>query len=171
MDKYSKMLEEAFGEPIKLAITEPVKLEPVQVKISLDDDVLSAEEHEDGVCPDCGMMSVDGQCGCDHSSGSDEGAVCPGCGMMVVDGKCGCEHEEAQPCDSCGMMPMPDAPCGCGMQEAKKSGPTAATAKKILRGTKTFKDKMKKVSGWADDPAAAAAWMMHKATGKWPSEK
>lgn len=170
MDKYNKILEEAFGEPIKLAITEPVKLEPVQVKISLDDDVLGAEEHEDSVCPDCGMMSVDGQCGCEHSSGSDEGAVCPGCGMMVVDGQCGCEHEETQPCDSCGMMPLPGSPCGCGMQEAKK-GPTASTAKKILRGTKSFKDKMKKVSSWAEDPAAAAAWMTHKAYGKWPSEK
>jgi hypothetical protein len=38
-------------------------------------------------------------------------------------------------------------------------------------GTKTFKQKMKKVEKWAEDPAAAAAWMMHKATGKWPSEK
>lgn len=55
--------------------------------------------------------------------------------------------------------------------EAKKKGPTKKTAQKILRGTKTFKDKVKKVEKWADDPEAAAAWMMHKATGKWPSEK
>lgn len=47
--------------------------------------------------------------------------------------------------------------------EAKRKGPTKKTAKKILRGTKTFKDKMKKVEKWADDPAAAAAWMMKKA--------
>lgn len=53
----------------------------------------------------------------------------------------------------------------------KKKGPSKKTAKKILRGTKTFKDKIKRVSGWAEDPAAAAAWMMHKATGKWPSQK
>lgn len=53
----------------------------------------------------------------------------------------------------------------------KRKGPSKKTAKKILKGTKTFKQKMKKVSGWASDPAAAAAWMMHKATGKWPSEK
>ena len=53
----------------------------------------------------------------------------------------------------------------------KNKGPSKKTAKKILRGTKTFKDKIKKVSGWAEDPAAAAAWMMHKATGKWPSQK
>jgi len=55
--------------------------------------------------------------------------------------------------------------------EAQKKGPTKKTAQKILKGTKTFKQKMKKVEKWADDPAAAAAWMMHKATGKWPSEK
>lgn len=62
--------------------------------------------------------------------------------------------------------------CECGMTEAKKKkGPSKKTAQKILKGTKTFKQKMQKVSGWAEDPAAAAAWMMHKATGKWPSEK
>lgn len=55
--------------------------------------------------------------------------------------------------------------------EAKKKGPSKKTAQKILRGTKTFKQKMKKVEKWADEPAAAAARMMHKATGKWPSEK
>ena len=55
--------------------------------------------------------------------------------------------------------------------EAKKKGPTKKTAQKILKGTKTFKDKVKKVEKWADEPEAAAAWMMHKATGKWPGEK
>jgi len=55
--------------------------------------------------------------------------------------------------------------------EAKGKGPSKKTAQKILRGTKTFKDKVKKVEKWADDPEAAAAWMMHKAAGKWPSEK
>ena len=53
----------------------------------------------------------------------------------------------------------------------RKKGPSKKTAQKILKGTETFADKMKRVSGWADNPAAAAAWMMHKATGKWPSEK
>jgi hypothetical protein len=59
------------------------------------------------------------------------------------------------------------------VSEAKKKhkGPSKKTAQKILRGTKTFKDKVKKVEKWADEPEAAAAWMMHKATGTWPSEK
>lgn len=54
--------------------------------------------------------------------------------------------------------------------EAKTKGPTKKTAQKILKGTKTFKDKVKKVEKWADEPEAAAAWMSKKATGKWPRE-
>lgn len=52
------------------------------------------------------------------------------------------------------------------ISEKRNRGPSKKTAKKILKGTKTFKDKVKKVSGWAEDPEAAAAWMMNKATGK-----
>jgi hypothetical protein len=74
-----------------------------------------------------------------------------------------------------------DAPAGAEMKsrneideveidETNERGPSKKTAKKILRGTKTFKGKVKKVAGWADDPEVAAAWMMHKASGKWPSE-
>ena len=96
--------------------------------------------------------------------------LCPSCGMMPVDGACGCEHSDV--CPKCGMMPLSvDEPCSCMVAEAKKGGPSKKTAKKILRGTKTFKEKMKKVEKWADDPAAAAAWMTKKAYGKWPSEK
>jgi hypothetical protein len=79
--------------------------------------------------------------------------------------------EGVEPCSEFGMYEV-EGSCGCThMEEAKKKGPSKKTAQKILRGTKTFKDKVKKVSGWADEPEAAAAWMMHKATGKWPSEK
>jgi len=107
----------------------------------------------------------------DQREGDLEELLCPGCGMMPVGGSCGCEQSEV--CPRCGMMPLAvDAPCSCVVAEAKKKGgPSKKTAKKILRGTKTFKQKMKKVEKWAEDPAAAAAWMMHKATGKWPSEK
>ncbi len=71
---------------------------------------------------------------------------------------------EAKVCEKCG-----EEDCGCRMNETRR-GPSKKTAKKILKGTKTFKEKEKKVAGWADDPAAAAAWMQHKATGKWPRE-
>lgn len=56
-------------------------------------------------------------------------------------------------------------------KKSKSKGPSKKAAQKILKGTKTFKQKVQKVKKWADDPEAAAAWMMHKATGKWPSEK
>ena len=127
----------------------------------------------------------------------DEGIVdCPECGGGLssceeCDGKgfvpCTCEaadaaepwnlrrrgvSESVDPCSECGMMPVEGEGCGCThLEEAKKKGPSKKTAKKILRGTKSFKDKMEKVSGWAEDPAAAAAWMTKKATGKWPSQE
>ena len=124
------------------------------------------------------FRSVDGRCGC-HA---DDSGVCPTCGMMPprIETSCGCMSEASVTCEVCGMdeavceCGMDEAVCECGyMNEAKKKrkGPSKKTAKKILRGTKSFKEKMKKVSGWANDPAAAAAWMMHHATGKWPSEK
>ena len=123
-----------------------------------------------GPCPDCGMLPVDGHCNCTHGKES-----CSGCGNSPE--MCTCQvsrlgmYEGTEPCDECGMYEV-EGSCGCThMEEAQSKGPSKKTAKKILRGTKTFADKMKKVSGWADEPAAAAAWMMHKATGKWPSEK
>ena len=209
MDKYEKILEEAFGEPIGSYAGDA----PVGVRNEISSEV----------CPDCGMMHIDNSCGCDHSDKQDDGEICPDCGMQIMDGSCGCEEYEEEPiklsivdpvkldpvtikidlgdalgadaedesacpecgmmvidgkcgceqndevCPDCGMMPV-DGSCGCNMSESKK-GPSAKTARKILRGTKSFKQKMKKVSSWADDPAAAAAWMTHKAYGKWPSEK
>jgi hypothetical protein len=40
-----------------------------------------------------------------------------------------------------------------------------------LKGADTFEKKMEKVSGWAENPAAAAAWMRHRAAVKWTQEK
>lgn len=119
-------------------------------------------------CQACGMMPTDIEgagCGC----GTTEGAGCSECGMS--EGECMCPKADA--CPRCGMMPMdPAAACECSMSESKKNkGPSKKTAAKILKGTKTFAEKVKKVSGWAEHPEAAAAWMFHKASGKWPSEK
>ena len=104
-----------------------------------------------------------------------EGEGCAKCGMDEEVCECDMYEEdlnEKSSCDECGMS---EEVCECSyMSEGRKKGrkgPSKKTAKKILRGTKTFAAKMKKVSGWADDPAAAAAWMMHKATGKWPRQK
>lgn len=160
MNRFSRKLQEIFGEPIgSYAGSAPVGV---------------ANEVEP--CLSCGMMPINGMCDCDHKVEDD--TICKGCGMMVIDGACACTHATPEPSQvtastcSCGGGMTQGKMCQCGgVYEAKGKGPTAKTAKKILRGTKTFKDKMQKVSGWAEEPAAAAAWMMHKATGKWPSEK
>jgi hypothetical protein len=96
--------------------------------------------------------------------------ICPDCGMLPIGGQCGCQKKE--PCSACSMMPANvNSGCECNISEGKKKkGPSKKTARKILRGTKTFKQKMKKVEKWADNPAAAAAWMQHRATGEWPSK-
>ena len=150
----SRMLQEKFGDPIG----------------SYAGDAPAGVPSVDESCPTCGMMPTDVSLDVD---GCSCGGVCPACQMMApaVDEPCGCMNEGSGICSECG---LDEAMCECGGSihvEAKKKGPTKATTKKILRGTKTFKEKMKKVSGWADDPGAAAAWMMHKATGRWPSEK
>ena len=56
--------------------------------------------------------------------------VCEKCGMMPVEGCCGCveESEDAKPCDECGMLEV-EGNCGCKhMDEAKRKGPTKKTA-------------------------------------------
>lgn len=56
--------------------------------------------------------------------------------------------------------------------EAKKRGPSKAAAKSWVKGTKKFKDKVKKAkSAGMENPEGFAAWMTHKATGAWPSAK
>lgn len=146
----SRRLQETFGDPIGSYAGEP----------------LVGVRDEGSECLGCGMDSSECQCA---ASG-----VCPQCGGMPVGGECMCESTmDEDVCAECGMMRVEGEGCGCThLEEAKKKkGPTKKTAQKILRGTKTFKDKMKKVSGWAENPAAAAAWMTKKATGKWPSQE
>lgn len=162
------MLTEKFGDPIddvfgtKVGDVKDIKVVGAVGVRGKENPMLEVD-----VCPGCGMMPINGQCGCEQSE------VCPTCGMMppAIEAPCSCGMNEGlQTCGKCGMSEA-TCECGGGMYEAEEDGPSPAVAKKILRGTKTFKEKMKKVSSWAEDPAAAAAWMMHRATGKWPSEK
>jgi hypothetical protein len=68
--------------------------------------------------------------------------------------------------------PIGDSPSTVGVPDEreelteKKKGPSKKTARKILKGTKTFKDKVKKVSSWAEDPEAMAGWLMKRADYK-----
>lgn len=186
-------LRENFGEPLG---GEPVGFEKIG-KYAGNPPAGAPDVRAEGVCEVCGMMPVSIDAGI---ADCECGGVCPTCGMMPTENGCACGmemghffgmNEAAGICDECGMN---EAVCECGMYEGKekcekcgmknctckheaneakdeKDGPSPETAKKILKGTKTFAQKMKKVSGWAEDPAAAAAWMTHRATGKWPSEK
>lgn len=143
-NKFTKILQEMFGDPM------------------LPEDMIFGKK----------IGSYAG----DPPYGAPSTDTCSSCGMMPEDPEASCECEEmlegTSVCDECGMN---EAVCECwdgGMSETRRrKGPSSKTAKKILRGTKTFGQKVKKVEKWADDPAAAAAWMTHKATGKWPSEK
>ena len=98
------MLEEKFGYPVFNKIGVYAGDAPAGAP------GISGPVEETEVCQMCGMMPVDGDCGC---GGSDEVEVCPGCGMMPVDGSCGCMHESAAPCEECGMMPLEGEGCGC----------------------------------------------------------
>lgn len=146
--KWDKVLEERFGRPIGTYAGEPL----VGVRDEREDVTEMIEE-----CKKCEMMPIEDQCGCGEEK-------CEGCGMPASQ----CTCQSSQVCPVCGMMPVSDGPklspsCGCGMHEGKRRGPAKKTARKILRGAKSFTQKMKKVSGWADNPAAAAQWMTMKA--------
>ena len=56
--------------------------------------------------------------------------------------------------------------------DEKSKGPSKKGAKSFIKGTKKFSDKVAKAKrAGAKNPEGLAAWMMHKATGKWPSKK
>jgi hypothetical protein len=178
-----RKLQERFGDPIGSYAGNP----PVGVRSETDDVVcpdcgmipIAGQcgcSAENDVCPSCGMMPIQNKCGCKNSI-NEYGECAGGC----TSGSCKCtsspaKESQEKTCE-CGGSMNEDGVCECGSthleegRKKKRKGPSKSTAKKILKGTKTFAQKMKKVSGWADNPAAGAAWMMHKATGKWPSQK
>ena len=97
--KLDTTLLEAFGDPIGSYAGETA----VGVR-----DQRGAME-ETSVCPDCGMMPIDGQCGCNADD------VCPSCGMMAVGGSCGCGGGVETACQECGMNELE---CECGYNQS-----------------------------------------------------
>lgn len=74
----------------------------------------------DEVCSECGMMPVEGMCGCDEAaqptedlaySMMPEEETCQACGMPADQ----CDCQGAEVCPSCSMMPLDldDGGCGC----------------------------------------------------------
>jgi hypothetical protein len=92
----TRKLQERFGDPIgSYAGDTPVGVRSVQ------------ETQEGLVCDCCGMMPVDGQCGCEESD------------VMALEksGKTASVYEAVEPCDECGMMPLENEGCGCSRTE------------------------------------------------------
>lgn len=103
-----------MNEPLKLAIVEPVQLDPITITIDLEGSMDSEKHGNEKPCPNCGMMAMDElglSCGCGHNEHSEE--TCGGCGKPASMCKC----DEAGTCDVCGvMLTIEDEPtCSCGM--------------------------------------------------------
>jgi hypothetical protein len=124
MKNVSRTLQERFGDPIGSYAGDA----PVGVR--------SVEEAE--ACPHCGMMPVDGECGC--------GSECMDCGCAPCE--CGMDLDEgAEPCAECGMLEVGGS-CGCThMDEVTPPG-----KEKMVRALKKDPD--------IDSPWAVA-WAAH----------
>lgn len=160
MNNFAKKLHETFGDSIAMV--------PGITRVG----AAGARDEREAVeivepCPHCKQLPINGVCGC--------GDACPACRMLPIDGSCECgglsESVDPEQCAECGMYEM-DGTCECKMKEGKKKGPSKKAAKSWIAGTKKFSDKVAKAKrAGVEDPAAFAAWMQHRATGKWPSEK
>lgn len=106
-----KTILEMFGEPI---IDNPRSSGELNYYQNSDKNDELGE-----ICPNCEMMSVNGNCGCSHQE-DESGGICPGCGMTVINGQCGCEHVEV--CPMCGQMPPTiDSSFSCGVTEGDEA--------------------------------------------------
>ena len=95
-----KFLQEAFGDAIGMyAGNAPEGVRSMQ---------------SEGICPDCGMMPIDGKCACE----APQGGVCPKCGMMPIDGDCDCSAQQPVQVSAvksgCSCGSMSQAMCQCG---------------------------------------------------------
>lgn len=134
---YERLMQEKFGDPIGSYAGDA----PVGVRSMPEDDVL--------VCPSCGMMPIDGVCGCGQED-------C-GCGMPAEKCDCGDHmHEGVEPCAECGMYEI-EGSCGCTHEaEIKEVAPPGK--EKMVKALKKRKD--------IDNPWAVA-WAAHnKKEGK-----
>ena len=166
--KTRKMLQEMFGEP--LSPEEDWHQKMTMYKGDAPSGAPGVNPAVE-VCPGCGMMRIEGKCGC------DETGVCPECGMMHVDGACGYGMLEADSkmCNQCGMSQG----CGCTHLEEDselsegKGGSHSKSANK--KRAKTIAKKYGKkrrtqvahgVYDWAKAPFAAAQANLMALKGK-----
>jgi hypothetical protein len=114
----NKILE-AFGEPIG----------------NYAGEYLDGVRNEVATCPDCGMMPINGKCGCSAPAGS----VCPSCGMMPINGQCNCKKHDSCSCGGGGMLSQVTGPCECGMNEAGIEEVAPPGHEKMVMGLKKAK--------------------------------
>lgn len=158
--KRSNVLFEKFGAPLDpIYGTRTGDVEGVKSKGAVGVRDFGGVAEDVVVCPVCGEMPINGECGCADSD------VCPMCGQMPpkVDTSCSCGLSEGVGgCDECG---MDEAMCQCGMYEddmtEKQYYPnlSKADAKDRLSSIKKKHgddwEDMKKAFDWAKDPDAA----------------
>ena len=125
-----KTLVEMFGDPIDPKLgTKIGQLPGITTVGAVGVRDMGMNDDLGDVCQNCGMMSIDGKCGCEempeeHHDSLD--SVCSSCSMMspsIEAPSCGClstgeEMLEEKTCSECGMN---ESVCECGyMSEAKK---------------------------------------------------
>jgi hypothetical protein len=170
-----KTLVEMFGDPIDPKFGVKVGETPGITSVGAVGVRDLRDEGDDfgKVCPDCGMMMIDGQCGCNKDMHS---GVCDKCKMMEPEielskPSCGCGMVESHSmCDDCGKSPcecgmneadkacsecgMDESVCECGMNEVDVKEVTPKGYEKIVKGLKK--------SGDVENPWAIAWWMKGK---------
>lgn len=146
-------LQERFGDPIGSYAGDA----PVGVR------------SEAVVCPSCGMMPIDGVCGCaadshDCGCGAPVGecsceeelcdscgmsvdqcacpasGTCPKCGMMPIDGECNCALAVMEAAGSCAECGMSEAMCECGTYESDMKEVAPPGHEKMVKGLKKDPD-------------------------------
>jgi len=97
-EKLRKILQETFGEPIGSYAGESL----VGVR-------------DEQACPACGMMLVDGQCGCNQAE------TCSSCGMLPFETECNCGTSSLALGESCNCgMNQVEVGCGCTHNESEE---------------------------------------------------
>jgi hypothetical protein len=109
---FEKTLVEMFGDPIDPKFgTKIGQLPGITTVGAVGVRDMGMNDDLGDVCQNCGMMSIDGKCGCEsmpeeHHELMDD--MCHGCGMPVE--QCMCASKDA--CPACGI-----SPCQCDVQD------------------------------------------------------
>ena len=107
-----KTLVEMFGDPIDPKFgTKIGQLPGITTVGAVGVRDMGMNDDLGDVCQNCGMMSIDGKCGCEEMPEEHHDSLegmCHGCGMPVQ--QCMCASKET--CPACGM-----SPCKCGVQD------------------------------------------------------